>query len=69
MQLAKLNKKKEELLRKKEELERSGNVLTDDEKISIISFILTALVMVGGSILLPGSQVYAGLQKLVHAAL
>ena len=68
-QLRKLNNQKEELKRKKEELERSGNVLTDDEKISIISFILTALVMVGASILLPGSPVLAGLQKLVHAAL
>ena len=62
IQLAKLNNKKAEL-------ERSGNVLTDDEKISIVSFILTALVMVGGSILLPGSKVLIGLQKLSHAAL
>jgi hypothetical protein len=69
VKLRELNNKKEELIRKKEELERSGNILTDNEKISIISFILTALAMVGLSILLPGSPVYAGLQKLFRAAL
>ena len=68
-QLRKLNNQKEELKRKKEELEISGNVLTDDEKISIISFILTALTMVGASILLPGSPVLIRLQNIVHAAL
>jgi hypothetical protein len=68
-QLRKLNNQKEELKRKKEELERSGNVLTDNEKISIISFILTALVAVAGSILLPGSQVLIRLNNIVRAAL
>ena len=67
VQLRKLNERKEQLIRKKAELERSGNLLTDDEKKSILLFILNSLVMAGASILLPGSQVLMGLRRIATA--
>ena len=62
--LRKLEMKKQELIKKRDELKNSGNVLTDDEKISIIAGLLTALMMIAGSIFLPGSAVLKGLQSL-----
>ena len=59
--LEKLKDKKQELTRTRDELQKSGNILSDDEKLAILSALITALSMTAAAILLPGSPVLVGL--------